>query len=116
MNWSMLIAEEQLMEIDLLSEQNGTAAVVILKHSTRCGISSMALSRLERSWSLPAGKVPVYFLDLLKYRELSAEIAVKYGVEHQSPQILVIKKGKCIYSASHSEISVPDIESAITNN
>ena len=113
MNWLPLIAEEQLMEIDLLSERNDIKAVIIFKHSTRCAVSSLALNRLERSWDQMDDKISVYFLDLIQFREISDKIAEKYSVRHESPQILVIKNGKCIYNASHSDITVPDIRSAI---
>ena len=114
MNWLPLIAEEQLMEISLLSEQSTIQAVVIFKHSTRCSVSSVALSRLERTWNQPPDKIPTYFLDLIQFRNLSDKIAEKYAVRHESPQILVIKNGKCIYNASHANISSPDIQSAIS--
>jgi bacillithiol system protein YtxJ len=116
MNWLPLNVDEQLMDIDLLSQQNDIKAIVLFKHSTRCSISSVALNRLERSWKLTNDTVPTYFLDLLNFRNISNNIAEKYAVPHQSPQVIVIKNGKCIYSASHSDISVADIESAIFSN
>ncbi|HEY0030418.1 MAG TPA: bacillithiol system redox-active protein YtxJ [Bacteroidia bacterium] len=112
MNWLQLTAEEQLNELDQLSHQLEVKGVVIFKHSTRCSISSMALDRLERSWNL-SDEIPVYFLDLIRYRALSDEIARKYGVSHESPQILVIKNGKCSYTTSHSDISTQNIVSAL---
>lgn len=115
MNWLPLIAEEQLIDVSLLSKKSDIKAVVIFKHSTRCSTSSMVLSRLERSWKLSDKEVPTYFLDLLKFRNLSDKIEKVYGISHESPQILIIKNGKCIYSASHSDISAPDIEAALSN-
>jgi bacillithiol system protein YtxJ len=109
MNWLPLITEEQLTQINSLSQQKDIAAVVIFKHSTRCSISSMALNRLERSWNLHEQSVPAYYLDLLNYRGISNKIEKLYGITHQSPQILVIKNEKCIYSVSHSEISAAAI-------
>ena len=114
MNWLPLIAEEQLMEISLLSEQSTIQAVVIFKHSTRCSVSSLALNRLERTWNQADNNIPAYFLDLIKFRNISDKIAEKYAVRHESPQILVIKNGKCIYNASHANISLPDIRAAIS--
>ena len=110
MNWLPLVAEEQLMDVNLLSQKSDIKAVVIFKHSTRCSTSSMVLNRLERSWKLSEKDVPTFFLDLLKHRTISNKIEQLYGISHESPQILLIKNGKCIYSASHSDISVPDIE------
>jgi len=63
----------------------------------------MALSRLERSWNFSNEIFPVYLLDLLKYPDVSAKIRDLYNIRHESPQVLVIKNGKCIYTASHSE-------------
>lgn len=68
----------------------------------------MALSRLERKWQNDE-KVKPYYLDLLAYRDVSNEIANRYDVEHESPQVLIIKGGKCVYTASHSGIIYQDL-------
>ena len=110
MNWLPLIAEKQLMDVDSLSNNPDVKGVLILKHSTRCSISANALGRLERTWKFSEKEVPTYFLDLLSYRNVSSAIEQHYGVPHESPQVLIIKNGKCIYATSHSDISVPNIE------
>jgi bacillithiol system protein YtxJ len=115
MNWLKLVNENQLEEIQNNSFNPTIKGVVLFKHSTRCSISSMALSRFERGWSLDQEKAPAYYLDLLNYRHISSLIADKYAVEHESPQVLIIKDGKCIYHASHSDINVADIEKALNN-
>ena len=111
----MLTTEKQLDEINRQSFDNHITGIVLFKHSTRCSISSMALNRIERSWDLQKESVPIYYLDLLNYRDISEKIAQIYSLLHQSPQILVIKNGKCIYNASHSEISVHNIKIAINS-
>lgn len=115
MNWLPLVTEEQLTEVSLLSQKSEIKAVILFKHSTRCSTSSMALDRLERFWKLPENEVPAYFLDLIRYRNVSDKIAQLYCITHESPQILLIKNGKCIYSASHSAISAPDIEAVLNS-
>lgn len=105
MNWIPLTTEAQLDEIVQLSN---TKPTLIFKHSTRCSISSTALSRLERAWD--AEETPAYYLDLITYRPISATIAEKFVVEHQSPQVLVIKQGKCTYSATHWDIAMDEIK------
>lgn len=107
MNWTNITTPEQLNEIDLFSEQT---AVLIFKHSTRCSISVAALNRIERNWNEEAqNKLKVYYLDLLRYRNISDEIAQRYNIIHQSPQALIIKNGKCIFSQTHSEIRLQDL-------
>jgi bacillithiol system protein YtxJ len=100
MNWINLTDIDQLEEIIDASQSE---AVVIFKHSTRCSISSTALNRLERAWNLENAKA--YYLDLIAYRSISAEIAERFEVEHQSPQVLIIKNGECVYHESHWDIS-----------
>ena len=104
MNWKNLQNENDLAA---LKERSVEIPQVIFKHSTRCSISSMAKNRLERA--APALNVEFNLLDLIKYRELSQKIADDFSVEHESPQILFIKNGECMYDESHSGISMDEI-------
>src|SRR5690606_26222974 len=101
-NWKTLDKLEQINEIKKESE---TRTVLIFKHSTRCSISAMAWDRLKRNWKAEdSEKLSPYYLDLIRYRELSNEIAEKFAVEHESPQVLIIKNGEATYHASHMGI------------
>lgn len=104
MNWIPIIALEQLEEIRMRSVQTPQ---LIFKHSTRCVISVMIKSRLERS-EIPSGVV-FYYLDLLQYRPISNQIADSFNVHHQSPQVLLIQNGECIYEESQNAISMDEI-------
>lgn len=106
-NWNNLESDPVLDEI---IEKSKAKPVIIFKHSTRCSISAMAKSRLERSWDIDSEKAEVYYLDLISYRNISNRIADEFDVIHQSPQILVIKNGKSIYNTSHNSISVSDLK------
>ncbi len=108
MNWIELNQENQLESIKELSKQQ---PVVIFKHSTRCSISMMAKNRLERS-NAPEGVV-FYYLDLLNYRPISNLIAETFEVHHESPQLLLIKNGACIYEESHNGIDMDELQSQI---
>ena len=105
-NWIPLQDLGQLNEIMNLS--NGKP-VVIFKHSTRCSISRMALKRFENEFDLK-DQVDAYFLDLLEHRDISNEIASRFGVYHQSPQLLLIKEGKSVYDVSHSDIDAEELK------
>ena len=74
------------------------------KHSTRCGISMHALERIENGENLLSSHIDCHYLDLLAYRSLSNLIAEKWNVPHLSPQVIVLKAGKVVYTASHSAI------------
>ena len=105
-NWIELTDLGQLNEIMDLSYAQ---PVVIFKHSTRCSISRMALKQFENEFDLE-GSVTPYFLDLLNHRDISNEIATRFEVYHQSPQLLLIKEGKSIYDASHSDIDAVELK------
>lgn len=105
MNWTHLTSEQQLEEI---RNRSTTKPQVIFKHSIRCGISSMALSRLERTYT--PMNADFYLLDIISYRSLSGMIASAFDIRHESPQVLVIINGKCVYDESHSGINMEEIE------
>jgi bacillithiol system protein YtxJ len=104
MNWKTLTSEEQLSEVNAVSAHQ---PVAIFKHSTRCSISSMAKARLERA-AEPEG-LTFYYLDLISYRPVSNKVAELYQVPHESPQVLVIRNGECIYNESHGGILMDEI-------
>ena len=81
MNWISLTNKQ-----DFETAINEGGLFAVFKHSTRCSISSMAKSRLEREWNFGT-ELPIYYLDLL----------------------IVFKNGKPIYSASHNGIDVSEI-------
>ncbi len=108
MNWIELKSEDQ---VDDLIAKSKVKPQVIFKHSTRCSISAMAKSRLERA-NTP-NNAEFYFLDLIAKRNLSNLVATQFNVYHESPQILVIKNGECIYDESHSLISMQEIEEQV---
>ena len=101
MNWIPLTDINQLPYIQ---QQSHARPQVIFKHSTRCSISSMVLKRLEREGA--PDSMDFYFLDLIKNRTISNEVSETFDVSHESPQILLIKNGKCVYDESHYGITM----------
>jgi bacillithiol system protein YtxJ len=111
MQWTLLSDPAQLDALDAASHEG---PVLIFKHSTRCNISSASLHRLESRWTAEDdARHATYHLDLLRHRSLSNAVADRYGVEHASPQVLVIHKGRCIHSSTHFGISYADTIQAL---
>ena len=108
MDWKTLTTEDQLTEI---KQRSATVPQLIFKHSTRCAISSMAKSRLDRA-KTPA-EVDCYLLDLIRYRDISNKIETEFMVNHESPQVLLINHGECVYEESHNGISINEIEARL---
>lgn len=116
MNWQALNNSGQLEKIKSSSHNPSLLGILIFKHSTSCDVSAMVLDRLERGWSYSRSQLPVYFLDLLSYRNLSNEITSVFGVRHESPQVLLIKDGICIHHDSHMVISVQRLTDSIESD
>jgi bacillithiol system protein YtxJ len=110
MQWKNITDQAQISQIQ---QQEGYS--LIFKHSTRCSVSAMAKRRFEMDWSALPENTSLYFLDLISYRDISAQIAETFQVHHESPQILLIKDGDCILDASHSDISAEEVAEIIKN-
>jgi len=108
MNWNRLTSKDQ---IDQIKSSSIDKPALIFKHSTRCSISAMAENRLERAWNpeeIPT--MDINHLDLIQHRDISDYIATTFDVPHESPQVLIISDGKCIYHNSHMGIAYHEIK------
>ena len=98
--WNLLKENQQ---IDKILEDSDLKPIMLFKHSTRCGISSTVLRRLEVQLS-GMKNFDFYLLDILKFRSVSNQLAVRFGVVHQSPQVIIIEKKEAVKTASHYDI------------
>lgn len=104
MNWLSL---NHIKDINNILAKSTEKYQLIFKHSTRCSISIMAKARLERS--VFPEQIDFYYLDLLNHRDISNALAEQFSVYHESPQVLLIKNGECIYDESHNGIRMEEI-------
>ncbi|HMN89923.1 MAG TPA: bacillithiol system redox-active protein YtxJ [Saprospiraceae bacterium] len=110
LNWIALENSEQLAQIHQISQHK---ACIIFKHSSRCAVSSVAKHRLESDWRLDAEIVQAYFLDVIRHRDVSNQVADQFQVWHESPQVLLIRQGTCVYDTSHLDITMEELKSAL---
>ncbi|RYY87095.1 MAG: bacillithiol system redox-active protein YtxJ [Chitinophagaceae bacterium] len=104
MQWTMLTSDDQLQQ---LVERSKETPQVIFKHSNRCSISSVAYQRIDKAQKPAATEF--WLLDVISHRSLSQQVAQRFGVMHESPQVLVIKNAECVFDESHLGISMHDI-------
>jgi monothiol bacilliredoxin len=109
-DWKLL---NDINQLDLIEKESFEKPVVILKHSISCGLSAMAKFQLEKEWDFEAEELSFYYLDLINYRSISNEITDRFGINHQSPQLIILKNGKAVYNTSHHKISVQDLKQAL---
>lgn len=108
--WIPLTELGQLQDIE---SKSVTKTQIIFKHSTRCGISRMVIKQFETDYNVTENDLDLYYLDLLNYREISNNIANTLQVMHESPQLLVIKKGVVVAHDSHGGINSLDLSTFI---
>ncbi len=89
---------------------------IIFKHNTTCPISRSVKRKLEDEGDLLPPDTPVYILDLLSHRDVSDAIADTFNVRHESPQLLLIKDGNCIYNQSLYQISAEETAQALADD
>ena len=107
-NWRPLT---DISEVEVAEVESQQQLVAILKHSTRCGISRMVLRQFENSYDLPEdAEVKLYFLDLLSHRDISNEIADRFKVRHESPQLIILQQKQVVHHSSHQDIDVNNIK------
>lgn len=106
-----LTTEAELAAITAASHQRPQ---VLIKHSTRCGISAYALHRMFGGAEELLALADVYVLDLLQHRNLSNKIAEDLEVYHQSPQLLVLQHGACTLELTHHEIEPEEVVAFLT--
>lgn len=99
-----------LSQLEALKKQSISNTVFIFKHSTRCVVSRAVLKQFEQLFDDSHQQIKVYYLDLLNYRNISNEIATQFQVDHQSPQLIVIKNEVAVANASHYEITQISLE------
>jgi bacillithiol system protein YtxJ len=100
---------EHIAALDAIAEHSFSKPQVLFKHSTRCSISTMALNRLVRLDDVFYQQADFYYLDLIAHRDVSAAIAERFHVHHESPQVIVLKQGDATYDASHMEITTAEL-------
>ncbi|REJ81300.1 MAG: bacillithiol system redox-active protein YtxJ [Bacteroidetes bacterium] len=109
MNWTNITSLESLKDA---LETSWIKPVLLFKHSTRCSISTAALSKLERNWQNSTG-VEAFFIDLLAHRDVSNEIERVTGLKHESPQAIIVHKGEVLYHATHNGILFQEIRESL---
>ena len=81
---------------------------LLYKHSPTCGVCSAALGEVE-AFMRAHPDADVYALDVLTQRDLSQEVAARTGITHESPQIIIFRDGRALWSDSHYGITAEAI-------
>jgi bacillithiol system protein YtxJ len=87
---------------------------IYFKHSTRCPISAAAKMEMDSFLEHDTGKIPFELIDIISNRERSNEIEEKYGIEHESPQVILVDDNdNVLWNASHRRVTEERLKKAI---
>ena len=100
---------EDAAALERLLARSHEGPVLLFKHSSTCPISARAYREMREVNS------PVSIVVVQQSRELSREVAARTGVPHESPQALVLRNGRAVWSASHFEVTADAVEQALRN-
>ncbi|MEX2015910.1 MAG: bacillithiol system redox-active protein YtxJ [Candidatus Hydrogenedentales bacterium] len=98
-------------------EESRGHAVILFKHSTACPISARAARRVHEYVEAASETAPPFYLiKVIESRKISDAVATELGVDHESPQILLVRDGKAVWNTSHSSIRAEAIDAAIAQH
>ncbi len=107
-----LRALERVDELDGLVTASQVRPVIIFKHSPTCGTSAQAFEEIQDllAASLDAD---IYVANVLRHRPVCQAIADRFGIRHESPQVLVLRNGEVVWHGSHYRVTADAIRDAV---
>ena len=95
----------EIRDIDRIVELSHTKLQLIFKHSTVCPISRMSYEKMLAEYPLTDEQADLYYLGVIEQRPLSNYVTEVLNIRHESPQLLAVRNGECIFNESHLMIA-----------
>ena len=110
---------QHIEQLDLLLSESHTRPLLLFKHSFSCGVRAEALDELidHLNADIVAAGVPdprYAIVTVQTHRDVSNAVSTKLGVRHETPQALLIRDGRVIWSASHFRVTAEAMKKALT--
>lgn len=110
--WNVLTDKDQ---VEKVLESSHQKTQLVYKHSHTCGICHAAKEQIESVFTEIEKQADMSFVNVKKSQPVSNALAEQLGVRHESPQVLIINQGKCVWHKSHWSIKAGDILGAFKN-
>jgi bacillithiol system protein YtxJ len=107
------ICLDGLDELDRLLDASNVRPLLLFKHSYTCGASAEALDELVAHMASKRGDVDYAVVTVQTHRDISNAVSRKLGVRHETPQALLIREGRVVWSASHFRVTAAAVADAI---
>lgn len=110
--FNQITTSEQLEAVIRESQEK---PVLLFKHSTRCPISAGAYAQAQSYLKgSPNADAAYALIHVVEDRPVSLEAADRLGVEHASPQAILLKEGRAVWNVSHSRITSSALQEALS--
>jgi len=93
--------------LDTFLQQSNGSPTILFKHSNMCGISARAHRQMAEV------EQPVGIVIVQNARAVSEEIVRRFGLSHETPQVLIVRGDDLLWDASHNNVSAPAVEAAL---
>ncbi|HTI39170.1 MAG TPA: bacillithiol system redox-active protein YtxJ [Vicinamibacterales bacterium] len=100
----------ELHELEAAIQESAERPVLLFKHSRQCGVSCEALDELQSHIDRHAGPAAYKMITVQTHRPVSDAAARRLGVRHETPQAILLKDGKPVWSASHFRITADQLD------
>ena len=106
-------------EFEHLLSESHTRPLLLFKHSYSCGTSAEALDELVEhlNAAVAAAGIPdprYAMVTVQTHREVSNAVSSRLGVRHETPQALLVRDGRVVWSASHFRVTADAVQKALT--
>jgi bacillithiol system protein YtxJ len=95
--------------LDTLWSASHDAPVILFKHDPYCAISARAHAELATL----NGPIPT--VDVEHDRAIAKAVTQRTGVRHESPQAIVLRDGRAVWSASQFDITAAAVTDALSH-
>ena len=107
-------------QFDRLLSESHARPLLLFKHSFTCGISAEALdeliSHLDEDIIAAGMPDPHYAIVTVQtHRDVSNAVSARLGIRHETPQVLLIRDGRVVWSASHFRVTADAMKKALTS-
>ena len=102
-------------ELEVALAESNARPVLVFKHSLTCPISTRAFTELHSYLNRADSRLSYKLITVQTARSVSNEIASRLKLEHETPQAILIRNGRDVWNASHSEVTASALEEAIRN-
>ncbi len=110
-----LTSLRELAELERLIAASDERPLLLFKHSYTCGVSAEALDELIAHLNAQPADVHYAMVTVQTHREVSNAVSQRLGVRHETPQALLVREGRVVWSASHFRVTADAVVNAINS-